>query len=114
MRHWVEKTLAVNKLRAASRKRYWLRISDSASGIKPFDGILFLSDGRSIAVEFKVWRLKRPFDYSTVETHQMKALLEFQGQDRESWIVVYHESTEKILTFHPSKTILKKMLRGKK
>lgn len=112
MTRWVEDSLSVNKNRHANQQRYWLRIPDSASGIKPFDGILWLRDGRSIAIEFKIWRLKRPFDYSTVEAHQMRALLEFRGERRESWIVVYFESTKKVKVFHPSKAALKRKLRG--
>ncbi len=113
MKKWVEDSLRVNKGRSDERKRYWLRIPDSADGIKPFDGILWLSDGRSIAIEFKVWRFKTEFDYSSVRTHQMKALLEFRSKEakREAWIVVYFEHTEKTKIYHPSKRILERMLK---
>jgi Holliday junction resolvase len=113
MKKWVEDALRVNRGRADAKRRYWLRIPDSAEGIKPFDGILWLNDGRSIAIEFKVWRYKQKFNYSTVETHQMKALLDFRSKEakREAWIVVYHELTGKTKIYHPSKTILERMLK---
>jgi hypothetical protein len=108
MAKWVKETLKANK------RRYWLRIPDSAEGIKPFDGILWLSDGRSIAIEFKVWRYKQKFNYSNVRTHQMKALLDFRSKEgkREAWIIVYFEHTDKTKIFHPSKALLEKMLHG--
>ena len=107
MAQWVKETLKANK------RRYWLRIPDSAEGIKPFDGILWLSDGRSIAIEFKVWRYKQKFDYSNVRAHQMKALLDFRSKEgnREAWIIVYFEHDGKTKIFHPSKTLLEKMLK---
>lgn len=117
MDKWVNRTLAENPL------RYWIRLVDSASGIKPFDGILWLADGRTLALEFKIWRFARKkFDYSSVEPHQMRALLEFQLKGdpmaqrpaRESWIVVHYEHTEKTKMFPPSQKILDKMLRRKK
>lgn len=114
MKDWVEKTLSVNKNRHKNQQRYWLRIPDSASGIKPFDGLLFLTDGRVIAIEFKVWRLKKKFDYSTVEPHQMKALLDFCGEHRSSLIVVYFERTKKTKEYRPNRAALMRMLRGKK
>ncbi len=116
MKKWVEDCLRVNKGRSDGRKRYWLRIPDSADGIKPFDGILWLCDGRSIAIEFKVWRHKTEFDYSTVQAHQMKALLDFRSKEakREAWIVVYVEHSEKTKIYHPKKSILEKMLRDPK
>ena len=113
MKKWVEDALRVNKSRADGTRRYWLRIPDSAEGIKPFDGILWLCDGRSIAIEFKVWRYKQKFDHSSVETHQMKALLEFRSKvaKREAWIVVYHELTGKTKIYYPSKVILERKLK---
>lgn len=112
MAKWVKECLRVNRGRKDGRKRYWLRIPDSADGIKPFDGILWLSDGRSIAIEFKVWRYKQKFDYSSVRAHQMKALLEFRSKEakRDAWIVVYFEHDETTKIFYPSKTVLERML----
>jgi len=112
MKKWVEKTLSVNKNRHKNQQRYWLRIPDSASGIKPFDGLLFLTDGRAIAIEFKVWRLARKFDYSTVEPHQMKALLDFRGEHRDALIVVYFERTKETREYHPNRAALMRMLKG--
>lgn len=112
MNNWVKSALEGNP------NRYWLRIPDSASGIKPFDGVLWLADGRSLAIEFKVWRSGKKFDYSTVEPHQMRALLEFQLKGdpmaqrpaREAKIIVLFERTGKVKMYPPSQKILDKML----
>lgn len=93
---------------AAHPKDYWLRIADSADGIKPFDGVLFMHDelreGVAVAIEFKVWRLKRKkFDYSTVEPHQMRELLRFRdGKSRSAVILVYYEYEKEWRRYPPS------------
>jgi hypothetical protein len=92
---------------------YWLRIPDSSDGIKPFDGILFCETGTSFAIEFKVWRKKKPFDYSTVEPHQMRELLRFeQGKDRIGLIVVFNAHTKKTEKYRPSRKVLNRLLKG--
>jgi hypothetical protein len=114
MKKWVEQRLAAEK-KAGFAGGYWLRIPDSADGIKPFDGVFWLANGCAIAIEFKVWRYAGPFDGSTVEPHQMRALLEFQkGENRAAWIVVYYERTKKVRKFYPSQKALVKKLMEKK
>lgn len=108
MARWTRDRLAKNQ------GEYWLRIPDSAEGTKPFDGVLWLDNGCAIAIEFKVWRLKRPFDYSCVKLHQMRELLRFQeGESRVSWVVVYYERSKKVRVFYPDSDLMKRMLRDR-
>ena len=75
MKKWVRERLKLRKT------DYWLRLSDSAEGTKPFDGILITrrdNETLPIAIEFKVWRAKGDFDFSTVEPHQMRELLAWE------------------------------------
>lgn len=106
---------------AAHPKDYWLRISDSADGIKPFDGVLFMDmggmdDHLALAIEFKVWRLKRKkFDYSTVEPHQMRELLRFRdGKGRTSVILVYYEHEKRWARFQPSAKKLRERIAARR
>jgi Holliday junction resolvase len=107
---WVRAWLAEHK------HDYWLRIPDSAEGIKPFDGVLFMEMGRGVhaalAIEFKVWRKKRvKFDYSTVEPHQMRELLLFaRGEGRRSLILVYYEHQQKWVRYAPSEGKLREIV----
>lgn len=111
MRRWVEDHLKAHK------RDYWFRIPDSSEGTKPFDGILMCSDPYNgkrclpIAIEFKVWRKKADFDFSTVESHQLRELLLWEKAGGEAWILVLMERTGKELVFYPRRKVLEKLLR---
>ena len=92
---------------------YWLRLPDSASGTKPFDGML-LCMGTPIAIEFKVWRQKGPFSFDVVETHQLRELLEWVKGGGVSWVLVLHEKTKNVKVYYPSRKILKGALAKRK
>jgi hypothetical protein len=99
MNDWVKKQLR------KSPRAYWFRIPDSETGIKPFDGILIVK-GRAIAIEFKVWREKGPFKWSCVRAHQLRELLRWKAAGGVSWVIVYHEQSEKVFAFIPTRVIL--------
>ena len=113
MARWIKARLKTNK------RDYWYRIPDAAEGTKPFDGILltrvqvdrgFPFHTMPIAIEFKVWRKKRRFDYSTVEPHQLRELLAWKRAGGIAWIVVFFEHDENSGVFVPEQKDLRKAL----
>jgi len=96
-------------------KDYWLRIPDTASGTKPFDGVLYCEASRKVvAIEFKVWREKGPFKWSFVRSHQLRELLLWKRAGGIGWILVFHERTRKWSVYEPTKGRLRAALTRKR
>jgi len=83
---------------------YWLRVPDTASGTKPFDGVLYCSVAKKVvAIEFKVWRESGPFKWSCVRAHQLRELLLWKRAGGTAWVLVYHERTGKWTVYEPTR-----------
>lgn len=88
----------------------WIRIPDTSEGVKPFDGIL-LCKGRPVALEFKVWRKRKPFDMSSVEPHQLRELLLWEKGGGIAKFVVLHEQGNEVRLYRPTKQALRRAIR---
>jgi Holliday junction resolvase len=112
--HVVEREIAQEWVDAHVKKHtkdYWLRIPDTASGTKPFDGVLYCEHARKVvAIEFKVWREKGPFKWSCVRPHQLRELLLWKRAGGMAWVLVYHERTGKWTVYEPTRERLARAL----
>ena len=85
-------------------KDYWLRIPDTGSGTKPFDGILYCFVAKkAVAIEFKVWRAGTPFDWRCVTAHQLRELLKWKKAGGTAWVLVFHVLTGKWSVYEPTR-----------
>lgn len=95
------------------QKDYWLRIPDTASGTKPFDGVLYCEASKRVAaIEFKVWREKGPFKWSSVRSHQLRELLLWKRAGGLAWVLVYHERARKWTVYEPTREKLRAALKA--
>jgi len=92
---------------------YWLRLPDTAAGTKPFDGVMICLS-RPVAIEFKVWRKRKPYDFSNVEAHQMRELLLWQKAGGQARIVVHHKCDGETRIYKPRESMLRGLLKRNK